>query len=168
MLWKRIKEIMFGCDPDSVRVVIILGSFGWAFLLWWPGDLFPTAEQIANGTGRTTYALMAGLMDEDHWADLFFLQACFASYNLLYKTRNAVTLTVDAMLGCALWSASTIACFLAYFKGWSTYQPPAAMASDVAIMAASWWYLVRHWAERPCCYPSCDICPIKDTCENKK
>jgi hypothetical protein len=107
--------------------------------LYYPGDLFTPARQ--------TYAVMAQIAPELVWGTAFFIQGWFAFYTLLFGVRNHVTLAMDAFLGCILWTASTVACYIAHFKGWSTYQPPAAMSGEAILTIASWWHLIRYWAQ---------------------
>ena len=60
----RMEDILLGCDMLATRWVLAWGSILWAVFLWWPGDLFPNAAEIAAGKGRTTYALMAQIAPE--------------------------------------------------------------------------------------------------------
>lgn len=140
----RAYETLIGSDMLATRFSIVLGSLLWALFLLWPGDLFPTAAEIAAGQGRTTYALMAQVASETIWASLFLFQAAVMSWSLIFAVRNRFVFLADALLGCILWTASTILCFVAHFKGWATYRPPAAMSAEVAMTFASWWHFVRY------------------------
>jgi hypothetical protein len=114
---------------------LALGSLVWAALLAWPGELFTPA--------RTTYRLMHDIAPEELWALAFGVQGATLLYLLLSKCRNKWVWVTDGLFGCILWTASTIACFASHFTTWETYQPPGAMSSDIALMFASWWHLVR-------------------------
>lgn len=138
-LVNRWKVITFGSDMLATRFSLAIGAILWAIFLFWPGNLFTPA--------RTTYHLMAEIMSENAWATLFLIQGIVAFVTLFGEIRNRWTLVFDASLGCALWTSSTIACFLSHYHGLSTYQPPAAMSYEVLGMVSSWWHLVRHWAE---------------------
>ena len=135
----RFVEITCKSDMMATRFSLAIGALLWSTLLFWPGDLFTPA--------RPTYFIMSQIASETSWATLFLIQGWIAMYTLLFKARNHVTLALDAFLGCSLWTASTLACYLSHFHGWDTYQPPAAMSAEVILMFASWWHLVRYWAE---------------------
>jgi hypothetical protein len=102
---------------------------------------------IANGVGRTTYALMAQIAPEWVWATAFAIHSVFLLASIFFRVPPAAAL-LDAFNGAALWTAATSACYLAHFHGWATYQPPAAMGADAAMVIASWWWLVRVWADK--------------------
>lgn len=131
----------------ATRLWLCLGALMWSILLMWPGELFIPS--------RTTYVLMAKVAPEHVWALAFFTQSVWAFYTLRTGTRNNVTLAMDALLGCVLWTSSTLLCFIAHWpSGYTTffeqldhYPPPAAMSGEVVLVIASWWHLVRHWAE---------------------
>lgn len=132
----RLLHIMWYSDLEATRLSLAFGSFLWAALLLWPGDLFtPT---------RATYTLMAQMASEEVWAAAFLVQGSTMLYSLLWGYKSRLTYIVDAMLGCALWTASTFACFLSHYQSMSTYQPPAAMSYEVIAALASWWVLVRY------------------------
>lgn len=129
------------------------GAVLWGVMLLLPTHIFPTAAQLAAGTGRTTYALMALIAPEWLWGWLFLIQGAIAGYTVLYTVRNRVTLVTDAFLGCVLWTASTLACFAAYWPKnlpfWAAlgaYVPPAAMGMEIVAAAASCLHLIRYWA----------------------
>ena len=132
----RVKHIMWYSDLEATRFSLALGSLLWAALLFWPGELFTPA--------RTTYAVMAMLAREEVWGALFALQGGVMMYSLLWGYRNRLSFVLDALLGCALWTVSTAACFFAHFHDLNTYQPPAAMSYEVMGALASWWCLVRY------------------------
>lgn len=144
---RKIRHILVDSSLQATRVWLIFGSFIWCLLLAWPGTLFTPS--------RTTYHLMARVAPEEVWATLFFIQGVWAYYTLRTGVRNKVTLAMDAFLGCVLWSSSTILCFLAhwpvgypsFFETLIHYPPPAAMSGELIITFASWWHLVRYWAE---------------------
>lgn len=136
------------------RFGLALGSFLWGVQLLAPVQLFPTAAQIASGTGRTTYAYMAMLAPESIWGFLFLVHSAWAFYAVITGVRNHVTLAGDAFLGCLLWTTSTVACYAAHWpRGldlWSAlaaYPMPAAMSSDLVLSFFAWWHMIRMWAE---------------------
>lgn len=136
------------------RFGIACGSMLWAIQLALPIQLFPTAEQIAAGGGRTTYTLMATIAPEWAWALAFMVHSVWAFYTLLTGVRNTVTLACDGFLGCLLWTTSTLACFASHWPQhlpfWSAleeYPPPAAMSADLIMAFYAWWHMIRFWAE---------------------
>lgn len=143
----RLVYLAWGTDLIGTRFVLGLSSLAWAVMLLWPGALFPSAAQMAVGTGRTTYALMAQMAPEVVWATLFGVQGIGTLMALVYDIRTRVVLWVEGILGCLLWTAATISCFASHFKGWDTYQPPAAMAAELMLTVAAWWVLVRYRVE---------------------
>lgn len=136
------------------RLGIALGSFLFGLQLLLPTTLFPTAAQIAAGTGRVTYAYMAAIAPEYVWGIAFLVHSVWAAYTLVTGVRNHVTLAVDAILGCVLWTTATVACYAAhwprglpFFEALAAYPPPAAMSSDVVLSVLAWWHMIRMWAE---------------------
>lgn len=136
---ERARFALLCSDMLATRLWLAFGSLIWAALLFWPGDLF-------DGT-RQTYVVMARMGSETLWASMFLLNGAAALVTLLLPVRNRLLLVLDAFLGCALWTAATLACFSAHFNGWSTYNPPAAMSAEVVAMLASWLHLIRYWAD---------------------
>ena len=132
----RLTHIMWYSDLEATRFSLAMGSILWAVLLFWPGALFTHA--------RTTYHLMAAIAPEYIWASLFLLQGSVMIYSLLWGYRSQLSFVADAVLGCLLWSSSTIACFLSHYQSPASYQPPAAMSYEVMGALASWWCLVRY------------------------
>jgi hypothetical protein len=98
---------------------------------------------------------MAKVAPENIWGIAFLIQSVWAFYTLRTGTKNHVSLAMDAMLGCVLWSATTLLCFAAHWPNnpanfcgqLAGYAPPAAMSAGVIMSFASWWHLVRYWAE---------------------
>mgnify|MGYP000205653826 CR=1 FL=1 len=133
----RIVYLLWQSDMEMTRFALAIGAVIISILLSWPGQLF--------GPDRTTYLLMAQIMREGMWACLFMLQGCAMIYSLLWGFKSKIFYIVDAVLGCALWSAMVIACFASHYiysKG--GYQPPAAMGYDIVGMFLSFWHLVRY------------------------
>lgn len=139
-------NILLKSDMRCARLMLALGALFWALFLAWPGALFPTEAQILAGTGRTTYALMA-VAPEWLWSLCFGIHGSFLLLSIFYRVPPAAAL-LDAFNGAALWTAATACCYIAHFHGWATYQPPAAMGADAAMVVGSWWWLVRVWADR--------------------
>jgi hypothetical protein len=144
-----IKSILFADHIDATRLLLAMGSFTWAILLAWPGDLFTPA--------RTTYKLMAVVAPELFWALAFLVHGVWAIYTLTTGCRNRASLIMDAFLGCVLWTSSTLLCFAAHWPHGITtgvldqimqYPMPAAMSGELWMSIASWWCFVRHWAEK--------------------
>ena len=124
----------------NTRLLIAFSSLTWALLLFWPGDLFIES--------RKTYSVMAQILPELCWAMLFLLHGVVSLHVVYRDFCNRYSVCIDALLGCLLWTSSTIACFAAHWTGdLSAYVPPAAMSGEIWVMAFSWWYLVRHGAE---------------------
>ena len=132
----RLRYIMWHSDLEATRFSLAFGSLLWATFLFLPGDLF--------SSDRKTYELMAYIAPEQVWGSLFLLQGTVMVYSLLRGYRSRLSFIVDALLGCALWTVSTSACFISHYQSLETYQPPAAMAYEVMAALASWWCLVRY------------------------
>lgn len=124
--------------------------------------LFPTELEISQGRGRLTYAIMAKLAKEEVWAALWLLQGSVMLYSLFTGFRNCKLMIIDAMLGCALWTICVASSYVVYWPRGDfiaavlTYKPPAAMAGEIWMIAASWWCLIRYTCEsnaddRPSC-----------------
>ena len=152
----KTKRILVHDKMDITRLGLIFGSAFWGFQLLLPVALFPSAEQIATHSGRTTYALMAMIAPENVWGLLFLVQSVCAAYTLFSGARDKLTLLMDGFLGCLLWTASTAACYVAYwpvqlplFDAAAVYVPPAAMSGEAVMAFYSWWHMIRHWAEEP-------------------
>lgn len=58
---------------------------------------------------------MAEVAPEWVWGLAFLVQSVWAFYTLRTGTRNNVTLAMDALLGCLLWTSSTLLCFAAHW-----------------------------------------------------
>jgi hypothetical protein len=146
----RLKHLLWQSDMEATRFTLGIAALMWALFLAWPGDLFPTIDEISVGRGRMTYAIMSQIMDEDWWAFLWFAQGSVMLYSLFTGFRNCALLVVDAVLGVFLWTICVGSSFLVYwphadfFTAVMTYKPPAAMAGEVGMIAASWWVLVRY------------------------
>ena len=135
----KLIDVAVNSDMMATRFSLSIGAFLWSLFLFWPGDLFTPA--------RHTYFIMSQIATENTWATLFFIQGWFALYTIVSGVKNHVTLALDAFLGCILWTSSTAACYMSHFTGWGSYQPPAAMSAEVILVFASWWHLIRYWAE---------------------
>ena len=150
MILKRLKELMFKSDLEATRFTLALGAIfiGLGFL--WPVDTFPTAAQLAAGTGRHTYALMARIAPEEAWGIAFLVQGALMLHSLLTANYNCRLLWLDAFFGMVLWTVSISACYLAYWNGFEhlmEYRPPAIMGGEVAAAMASWWIFIRYNCE---------------------
>jgi hypothetical protein len=146
-LINRMRYLAMRSDLEGTRFTLALGAIfvGLGFL--WPTPVFPTAEQIAAGSGRHTYALMALIAPELVWAALFLLQGAVMMVSLFTGYRSKLLLWTDAVLGVVLWTTAIGACYLAYWRGFANileYRPPAIMGGEVACVLASWWVLVRY------------------------
>lgn len=140
----KLAHILLNSQLNVTRLLLALSSLTWAVLLLLPGEVFQ---------GRQTYAIMHMIADESIWGILFAVHGAVALYTLCNGTRNSVTLCFDGFLGCILWTSSTAACFAAHWpalpflEALIAYRPPAAMSGEIWIAIASWWHLVKHWAE---------------------
>lgn len=143
----RMIHLVWGIDLIGTRFLLALSSLGWAVMLFWPGLLFPTPEQVHTGGGQTVYAIMSLIMNEAHWGALFSLHGLVAMIGVLYDVRTRLLLWVEGILGCLLWTTATISCFASHFQGWDTYKPPAAMAAELVLTVGAWWVLVRYRVE---------------------
>lgn len=136
----RLQYLLWRSDMEMTRFALAIGAVVVATLLLYPGQLFTP--------DRTTYILMAKIASEELWGALFLLQGFVMIYSLLYGHKSNIYYLADAFLGCILWSALVICCFLAhYISSKNGYQPPAAMGFDVIGMLLSFWHLVRYSGE---------------------
>ncbi len=149
-----IKETLLRDKMRMSRFGLALGSFLWGIQLLAPSTLFPTAAQIAAGTGRMTYTYMAIIAPETVWGILFLIHSAWALYTLGTEVKNHMTLAVDGFLGCLLWTTSTVACYAAhwprgldFWPALAAYPMPAAMSSDIVLSFFAWWHMIRMWAE---------------------
>jgi hypothetical protein len=146
----RFKYLLWRSDMEATRFTLGIAALMWAVFLGWPGDLFPTVDEVTAGRGRMTYAIMAQIMDEDYWALLWGVQGVLMLWSLLYGHRNCWLMVFDAVLGVLLWSICVGSSFLVYWPkadfltAVMIYKPPAAMAGEVGMIAASWWVLIRY------------------------
>lgn len=136
--------LLWGTDMLFARFMLGIASLFWAVLLLWHVPLFPTDEQIAAGTGRMTYALMAQMMPEKVWGALFLVHAVFTVVGVLLWRRYSTYFWAEGVLGCLLWTSSTAATFLAHSRLWGEFAPPAATASGIVLTMVAWWILVRY------------------------
>lgn len=144
---RRMYDLAFESDLKAIRLMLGLGAvfIGLGFL--WPVEVFPTATQLASGTGRHTYSLMAQIAPEGVWGTAFFGQGVLMLWSLLCNYRNKVLLWCDACFGSVLWTVAIGACYLAYWPGIEnimSYRPPAIMGGEVATALSSWWVFVRY------------------------
>jgi len=98
-LLPRLYDIVFRSDLVAIRLVLAVGAvlIGLGFL--WPVPVFPTAAQLAAGTGRHTYALMAQMAPEWMWGTAFFVQGIIMLWCLLIDYHNKYLLWIDACFG---------------------------------------------------------------------
>jgi hypothetical protein len=125
---RRYLHILFQSDLEATRLMLAWGAVFWAVMLFWPGDTF----------SRPTYTIMGSYASEHVWAAAFLLQGVVMMYSLICGYKSRITLVVDAVLGCILWTVSCL-CMLA-----SVYPPPAAISAEICAAVASWWVLVRY------------------------
>lgn len=147
----RIWSILSRDKMQMTRLIIGASSITWGLILTGPSDLFTDK--------RTTYLVMRAMMSEHVWGYLFLVSGTVGLAAVLFGLRNRVTIVFDALLGAALWTASTLACFAAHWPSndagwlaqWVSYPAPAAMSGELWLSIAAWWHFVRHVTD----YPSC-------------
>ena len=138
-----IKLILLESQMRMTRLLLALASLTWAILLLLPGATFV----------RPHYDLMVAIAPENIWGLLFLLHGVVAIWTLKNGTRDKITLLFDGFLGCILWTTATFTGFAVYWHGglsidaFLSYRPPAALSGDLWVAIASWWHLIRHWAE---------------------
>jgi hypothetical protein len=126
----RLKYLAFRSDLEGTRFTLALGAVFIGLGFMWPTPIFPTPEQIAAGSGRHTYAIMAAIAPEWLWAICFLCQGGVMLFSLLTGYRTRALLWLDAVLGVVLWTAAIGACYLAYWRGFDRlwdYRPPPMM-----------------------------------------
>ena len=134
-LRKRLYEIVWNSDMITTRVSLAIGSLVWGILLLWPTVLFTPS--------RTTYRLMADIADENVWGVVFVVHGVLSLYQLISRELKEDAVLANNLIGCILWTSSTVACFASHFQSWDTYSPPAAMSADVSFVLASFWLLTK-------------------------
>ena len=144
----QLKRIAFGSDMIGTRFLLTFGALLWALFLLWPSVLFTET--------RLTYRFMAMMASEEVWGVLFLIQGLFSLNTMFHPNQDKSTLWMDGVLGCILWTASTVACFSAYWPMYLDFSEaiwqvawPAAMSGEVMLTMAAWWNLVRIWADSP-------------------
>ncbi len=146
----RLRHLLWCSDLEATRFTLALAAMFWAVLLAWSGDLFPSPDQIESGTGRLTYAIMAQVMPERAWALLWGVQGIIMFWSLMTGVRSKALMIFDAVLGVSLWMFCVLSAFIVYWPkadvitAFMIYRPPAAMAGELAAIAASWWVLIRY------------------------
>jgi hypothetical protein len=149
---QRLCHLLLQSDLRGTRFTLAIGAIFIGLGFCWPTQIFPTAEQIASGQGRHTYALMAQIAPEWAWALAFLAQGLIMAWSLLSGYRTKWLLWLDAAFGVVLWTAAIGACYLAYWRGFDRimdYRPPAIMGGEIAATLASWWVFVRYHFEAP-------------------
>lgn len=154
---RSLSGILIDSPLLATRLWLSAGALFWSIMLFWPSDLF---------SSRSTYFLMSKVAPESVWATAFLVQSVWAFYTLRTGTRNMVSLTMDAMLGCILWTSTTLLCFASlwpsqypsFLEQLFNYPPPAAMSGEVILSFASWWHLVKYWAEEDQNISRCGNC----------
>ena len=134
-LKKRLYEIIWCSDLLTTRVSLAIGSLLWGILLLWPGVLFTPA--------RTTYRLMAEVANENVWGVIFVIHALVSFWQLITRHLKSTCAIANNLVGCVLWTSSTLACFLSHYVSLESFQPPAALGADLAFVFASWWILTK-------------------------
>jgi len=146
----RINYLLWHSDLEAIRFTLAMSALMWGVFLAWPGTLFPSPDEVSVGRGRMTYAIMAQIMPEICWASLWIIQGGVMMWSLLTGVRNRTLLMIDGALGVLLWSICVGSAFLVYWPkadfltALMIYKPPAAMAGEVWMIAASWWVLIRY------------------------
>lgn len=123
----RISAAIFDSDLIATRLTLAFAEFLWAAMLLWPGDTF----------GRPTYKLMAVVAPEDLWACIFLVTSYLQFYIVLNGRQGALWAHYFALWNAVLWAYVVCSMLL------SVYPPPAAIAGEIALMAAACWVWVR-------------------------
>lgn len=152
LLFRHFYKLAFCSDLSAVRFLLAIAAIfvGLGFL--WPSTVFPDPSVTMDSLdlSRKAYIYMAAIAPEWLWGAFFTLQGFAALRTAVSRFPSKFYLWVDAVLGCFLWSTATIACYLVYWPGVGNildYRMPAILGGDLAIMAASWWLLVRYGYE---------------------
>lgn len=137
----RLHRLMWRTDLLSVRSILALSAVLYGIFML----CNPTSLLISN---------MLSLMPSHIWGMLFLLQGFVMLWSLVCDKRPKITLWVDAVLGVALWTSSTIACLLYLFPASTPistlleyYELPPNMIANVGLTFASWWVLIRHYTD---------------------
>lgn len=138
----RLSSLLGAASLRSVRLAIALGSLLWTLMLFWGSGLISPEVHLFDPK-RTTYRLMAQVMEEEWWSVAFFIHFCTACYTLMREKYTRMTFFLDPLYGSFLWTFCTVACFASHWTKLTSYAPPAAMSAEVALMFACWWYLIR-------------------------
>lgn len=145
----RLRSILCHDRMMMTRMLIGVSGLTWGFLLLDPAILFTDK--------RTTYLVMRAIASENAWGYAFLISGAVSLWAVLFDVRNRATILLDAVLGCILWTTSTLACFAAHWPhavvgGWleqfRAYAMPAAMSGELWLSIAAWWHCIRHLSER--------------------
>lgn len=148
----RVWSILSRDKMQMTRLIIAASSLTWGIILSSPSLLFTDK--------RTTYLVMRAMMSEELWGALFTISGLVSLVAVVFDLRNRVTIVFDALLGAALWTASTLAGFSAHWPGhveggwvaqWAAYPAPAAMSGEFWLSLAAWWHFIRHVTDFPTC-----------------
>lgn len=145
--FNELCDILFRSDTRLLRLILASGAICIGAGFAWPTAIFPTPEQLAAGTGRHTYVLMAQLAPEWVWGIAFFSQGSVMLVSLLWHQKNRLLLWLDAAFGVVVWTSAIFACYLAYWRGFDRimeYRPPAIMGGEFAVMLAAWLLFIRY------------------------
>ena len=147
----RMWSILSRDKMQMTRLIIAASSMTWGLILLSPSVLFTDK--------RATYLVMRAMMSEELWGALFTISGIVSFAAVLFDMRNRITIVFDALLGAALWTASTLACFSAHWPSqiegwyaqWLAYPAPAAMSGELWLAVAAWWHFIRHVTDFPSC-----------------
>jgi len=150
-----LKELIFGSSLNVTRLYLSMGAFLTAIFLLWPGSTFPTDIEIQSGSlYHHEFKYMALWAREELWGIAFFIQSVWGYYTLRTGVKNCVTLVLDGILGCLLWTSSTILVMASYWPEGAfslnqilSFSPPATVAPEVIMCTMSYWHLIRYWIE---------------------
>lgn len=128
----RMHTIMWKADMFAVRFMLGMSAITWGLLM-----LLPTEDP--------TFSIMFKLLPQIAWAAAFIVQGLVMLWSLICGKTPRITLWADAILGCTLWTSTTLSMFII-----SVYEYgllPVTLGPEIWISLASAWLLVRHYSD---------------------
>lgn len=126
---KAMARVVWETDLIGVRLLLAIGEFSWAVMLFNPGPTF----------GRPTYTVMASAMSEELWTLVFLLSGVTQVTLILLRDNSSAFCRYFSAWNCVLWLYVPISMIL------SVSPPPAAIGGDIALAFGAFWVWIRPY-----------------------
>lgn len=132
----KLTKILLDAPLLNTQLLLCLASLTWFVIL----TIFPESyDKVAD------YSIMREIAPREVWSLAFLVHGVFAGYFLMSSRGNKVTLILEGALGALIWTTSTTACIAANLIIFKSIPP--IISGELWIAGASWWFLIRKWAE---------------------